>query len=414
MNDPSHEVAGSDGDLSQFSKNRFFKGKLMTPGVMETDRSYHSERLQTLNRYVTGTGVVSGLDIESFESTGDGIEITLTPGLALDAHGRPIVVEQTTTTSLPDVSSDELYLCIQYDEVPLETIPVPDTDGAIEDDAVPNRVVETFELVHRETPPDTSSAIEAVDPSELEATDRGVESFAHELAKLYHDRHRTDPETDTDPAVYLGGYERTPDGSWTEITDEVVRSYVYDHEMLFTLLVQHLADTDNPHETPIHEPADPNPDVEDLADRLADLEASLIELEQERDTFARYTLRKTIKNRARFFASLGDRIEDHHGESSRIAREIVRRSDDKLVESENVRAQYTQQLSTVLPSLIEIGDLLEGVVTERSLERYLRAVSELQSTLESDADLIELIDADDRVCETVDSLDILVDVVPDT
>ena len=414
MNDPSREIAGSDGNLSQFTKNRFFKGKLMTPGVMETDRSYHSERLHTLNRYVTGSGIISGLDIKSFESTGNGIEITLTPGLALDGHGRPIVVEQTTTTTLPDVSSDELHLCIQYDEVPVETVPVPDTDGTTEDDAVPNRIIETFELTHRENPPEMSSITESFDASELEATNRDVEAFARELTELYHDRHRSDPQIDTDPAVYLGGYKRTPDGSWTEITGGVARSHVYDHEMLFTLLVQHLVDTDNPHKTPVHEPADPNPDVKDIENRLAGLETSLHDLKKERNTFARYTLRKTIKNRARFFASLGDRIEDHHGESSRVAREIVRRSADELVEGENVREQYTRQLSTVLPHLIQIGDLLEGVVTERSLERYLRAVSKLQSALESDADLIELIDADDRVCETVDSLDILVDVVPDT
>ncbi|ADD04348.1 uncharacterized protein Nmag_0763 [Natrialba magadii ATCC 43099] len=413
MNDPSREFSSSEGSLSQFTKNRFFKGKLMTPRIMEIDRSYHSERLQTLNRYITGSGVVSGLDIESFEPTSDGIEITLTPGLALDGRGRPIVVEQMTTTSLPDASSDELHLFIQYNEVPVETVPVPDTDGAIEDDAVPNRVVETFELTSRENPPETSAVTEAIDLSELKSADRDATSFAQELTNRYHEHHGSDSASESDPAVYLGGYERTSDGSWSEITDRGARPYVYDHELLFSLLAQHLTDTDNPHETPVHEPVDPNPDIGDIEDRLADLETSLHALEQERDTFARYTLRKTIKDRARYFATLGDRIEEHHGESSRVAREIVRVSDSELADSENVHTQYTQQLSELLPYLIEIGDLLDGVVTERSLERYLRAVSQLQSSLKSDADLIDLIDADDRVCETVDSFDVLVNVVPD-
>ncbi|ARS88996.1 hypothetical protein [Natrarchaeobaculum aegyptiacum] len=414
MNGPSREFSSAEGSLSQFTKNRFFKGKLMTPRIMEIDRSYHSKRLQTLNRYITGSGVVSGLDIESFEPTSDGIEITLTPGLALDAYGRPIVVEQMTTTSLPDTSSDELHLFIQYDEVPVETVPVPDTDGAVEDDAVPNRVVETFELTYRENPPETSAVTETIDLSELKSADRDATSFAQELTNRHHEDYGRDSTSESDPAVYLGGYERTPDGSWTEITDGAPRPYVYSHELLFSVLVQHLTDTDNPHETPVHEPVDPNPDVDDIEDRLANLETSLHALEQERDTFARYTLRKTIKDRTRYFATLGDRIEEHHGESSRVAREIVRVSDSELADSENVHAQYTQQLSELLPYLIEIGDLLDGVVTERSLERYLRAVSQLQSSLESDTDLIDLIDADDRVCESVDAFDILVNVVPDT
>lgn len=59
-------------------------------------------------------------------------------GLAIDGAGRPIVVEQSTTKTLPDVSEDELYLFVQYDEVGVEKVPVPDTDGVVEDDAVPN------------------------------------------------------------------------------------------------------------------------------------------------------------------------------------------------------------------------------------------------------------------------------------
>ncbi|THE64825.1 hypothetical protein D8Y22_10660 [Salinadaptatus halalkaliphilus] len=413
MTGSSQEVGGTNGELSQFTKNRFFKGKLMTPRIMEIDRSYHSDRLQTINRHVTGSGVVSGLEVESFEPVGDGLEVTIRPGFALDGRGRPIVVEQTTTTTLPAVSSDEIYLFIEYDEVPVETVPVPDTDGAIEADAVPNRLVETFELTHRERPPKTSCVPDALDLSAVDPSNGDLDSFARDLTNWYHETNRVDPESVDDPAVYLGGYERTADGSWVEITDESARPYVYDHEMLFHLLVNHLANTDNPHETPVHEPADPNPDVADIENRLSTLEDSLQELERERNTFARYTLRKTIKNRARFFDDLGDRIEAHHGESSRLAREIVRLSGSNLADGENVRKAYIQRLSGVLPNLIEIGEQLDGVVTETSLERYLRAVSQLQSTLETDAELIEVIDADDRVCEAVDSLEILVDVVPD-
>lgn len=405
---------GEGGGLSQFSKNRYFKGKLMTPQIMKEARSYHSERLQTLNRFVDGRGIVHGLEVESLSEDSDGIEATISAGLAIDGNGRPIVAEQGTTTSLPDVTGDELYLFIQYDEVGVETVPVPETDGAVEDEAVPNRTVETFEVTHRENPPETQYDIPDFDLGEGSSEDTDPEALARELVSAYHDEYRTGPATQADPAVYLGAFERTPDGSWVEATEAPGRSHVYDHEMLFGLFVQHLADTENPHRTPVHEPVDPQPDdIDALNERLAGVEETIAGLEAERDTFVTYALRKTIKDRARFFETLSDQLEPRAGEGSRLAREISRMSNDGPVTSDRMETAYREQLSEVMDHLVQIGDALEGVVTEDSLERYLVSVSQLQSTLEAEADLLELINADDHVCETADSLDVLVDVVPD-
>jgi hypothetical protein len=407
---------GSEGspELSQFTKNRFFKGKLMTPSIMESAREYHSDRLHTLNRYIDGTGIVHGLGIESIEETADGLEVTIEPGIALDGLGRPIVVEQRTTKSLPDVSSEELHLFVQYDEVPVETVPVPDTDGAIEADAVPNRLVESFELTHRETAPDTRAQTPEFDLSTVDIEGADPETLREQLAAQYHQQNRTSPERTPDPAVYLGAFERTHDGSWTDASAAPPRQHVHDHDMLFTLLVEHIADKENPHETPVHEPIDPRPDdLDALNERVAAVEANIEEIEAQRDSFMEYTLRKTIKDRARFFRSLSDRLERPSGTGSRLAREIARMSTDEFVATEGMVAAYRQQLSTILDHLIQVGDELEGVVPEESLERYLVAVSDLQSTLDSEAELLDLIKADNQACETADSLEVLVDVVPD-
>lgn len=410
----SQDLRGERGGLSQFTKNRYFKGKLMTPQIMKEARSYHSERLHTLNRFVDGRGIVHGLEVESVTEGGEGIEATISAGLAIDGKGRPIVAEQGTTTSLPDVSSDELYLFIQYDEVGVETVPVPETDGAVEGEAVPNRTVETFEVTHRENPPESQYGPGEFDLSELASAEREPAALAREIASSYHEQHRTGPSDRADPAVYLGAFERTHDGSWVESTEAPGRAYVYDHEMLFDLFVQHLADTDNPHQTPVHEPVDPQPDdIETLNERLAGVEETIAGLEAERDTFVTYALRKTIKDRARFFETLSEQVEQRAGEGSRLAREISRMSSDAPVTSDQMERAYREQLSEIMDHLVRIGDALEGVVTEDSLERYLVSVSQLQSALEEEADLLELINADDRVCETADSLDVLVDVVPD-
>ncbi|WP_049923844.1 hypothetical protein [Halopiger djelfimassiliensis] len=400
--------------LSQFEKNRFFKGKLMTPRDMEAEQTYHADRLQTLNRFIDGAGIVYGLDVQSITETEDGIDVTINSGLALDECGRPIVVDQVTTKTLPAPSGDELHLFIQYSEIAVETVPVPDTDGAIDEEAVPSRDVEVFELTHREEPPADPTAIPDLDLSDLDFDDADPRTIARTIAERYHERHRSGTADGADPAVYLGAFERTPAGSWEPASDGTGQSYVYDHDMLFTALVHHLADTDNPHRTPVQEQDKERPDdLDGIVRRLDAMEGTVENLERERDMLAQYVLRKTIKDRVRFFETLSERLEPYSGEGARLAREIAEVSRDGLDATPDREEAYRRHLSTLMDRLIQLGEPLEQVVTEESLERYLKSVSRLQSTIESDEPLLELVDAHDQVCEAADSLDVLVDVVPE-
>lgn len=400
--------------LSQFEKNEFFKGKLMTPRDMEAEQAYHAERFHTLNRFVDGTGSVHGLEIESVIETDDGLEVTVGAGLALDGRGRPVVVEQATTKSLPTPSSDEVHLFVQFDEVSAETVPVPDTEGAVDDDTTSNRTVEVFELTYRETRPEETVRFPDVDVPDLETDDADGRAIAVELAERYHREHRTDTDGASDPAVFLGSFQRTPAGDWVPAEDAPARPVVYDHEFLFAALIDHITDTDNPHRTPVEQdPVDVPDDVEGIMNKLASLEAEIDEIKDERRSFARYVVRKTVKDRIRFFDELSERLERHSGEGSRLAREIAEFSREELGTFDDQLDTYRQQLEQLLDLLIELGEPLRTVTTEKSLERYLKAVSDLQSALEDEASLIELADAHDRVCEAADSLDILVGVVPD-
>lgn len=407
---------GDARGLSQFEKNRFFKGKLMTPRDMEAEQTYHADRLQTLNRYIDGTGIVYGLEVQSVTETEDGLDVTIDAGLALDGHGRPIVVEQVTTKSLPSPSGDELHLFVRYSETAVETVPVPDTDGAIDEEAVPNRDVEVFELTHREESPEDPTATTApnLDLSDLDFDAADPQTVARTIAERYHDRHRSGTADETDPAVYLGAFERTSAGSWAPAEDGSGRSYVYDHDMLFAALVNHLADADNPHRTPVQEQVEERPDdLSGILGRLDAMEETVEELERERDLLAGYVLRKTIKDRVRFFETLSERLEPYSGEGSRLAREIAEVSRDGFYTTTDREDAYRRQLSTLMDRLIQLGEPLERVVTEESLERYLKSVSHLQAAIESDGPLLELVNAHDQVCEAADSLDILVDVVPE-
>ncbi|WP_226483060.1 hypothetical protein [Natrinema amylolyticum] len=410
--DPDHSD-GEQGGLSQFRKNRFFSGKLMTPRDMEADQEYHAERLHTLARFVVGSGIVHGLEVRSISESDEGLEVTIEPGLALDGRGRPIVVEQVTTKSLPRPSTDEISLSIQYDEVSLETVPVPNTDDAIDEESTSNRIVEVFELAYQEATGDGRGRALDVEIPTVE-TDTDAETVRKRLLERYHDRHRSSTPSDTNAAVFLGSFERTPDGVWTAADDPAPREFVYDHELLFETIIDHVTDTDNPHRTPVErEPPDIPDDIGAITDRLDALETELGGLKREQTALTRYVMRKTLKDRARFFDELADRLEQQTSEGSRLAREIAATSSvdgERISESEEAYRRHVRQ---VLEHLIALGDDLEGATTEASLERYLRSVSELRTALEDDESVLELAEAQDRVYEAADSLEILVDIVPD-
>ncbi len=380
---------------------------------MEAEQEYHAERLHTLSRFVVGSGIVHGLTVRSIDDTDDGLEVTIEPGVALDGHGRPIVVEQVTTKSLPAPTADELSLYVRYDEVSLETVPVPNTDDAIDEESTSNRTVEVFELTYQETTETDRRQGPDIDIPSVD-TDCDVDQISRKLLEQYHDQHRTSDRSNSDAGVFLGTYERTPDGVWTEAAEPTAREFVYDHDLLFGTIIDHITDTDNPHRTPVEqEPPDIPDDIGEITDRLDALEGELGRVRRDQTALRRYVMRKTLKDRARFFAELADRLDPRTSEGGRLAREIAAITQidgDELYTDEDA---YRRHLREVLEHLIDLGDRLEGAATDASLERYLKSVSELQTTLENDGSVLELAEAQDQVCEAADSLEVLVGIVPD-
>jgi len=413
--DTGHDT-GKRGSLSQFRKNRFFSGKLMTPRDMDAEQEYHAERLHTLARFVAGSGVLHGLEVQSISDTDDGLEVTIEPGIALDGNGRPIVVDRVTTTSLPHPSGNELSLYIQYDELALEPVPVPNTDDAIDDDSTANRTLESFELTYREGTSDDRTQRPTVEIPDIETDCVDTASFSQHLLERYHDQYRSSIPSDSETGVFLGSFERTPDGDWTDSAASAPREFVYDHELLFGTIIDHITDTDNPHRTPVErEPPDIPDDITAVSDRLDALEADIERVEREQATLTRYVMRKTLTERSRVFDALAERLERRtsEGDGSRLAREIAttaRTASEQACECEDT---YRRHVREVIEQLIELGDRLEGATTEASLERYLRSVSDLQDTLEDDGSVLALAETQDRVCEAADALDVLVDIVPD-
>ena len=79
-----------------FERNKYFYGKLLTVDDFETEQRYMNDKRRVLNRFLYGTGVVSGLNVVPI----DDMTISMEPGLALDFSGREIVVDTPAVKKL--------------------------------------------------------------------------------------------------------------------------------------------------------------------------------------------------------------------------------------------------------------------------------------------------------------------------
>ena len=385
--------------LSPFEKNRFFQGKLMTPRDMTVEQEYHADRLHTIARHALGSGVVTGLAVASVTESGDDIEVTVDPGLAVDGYGRPVQVDRTTTKTLPAPETGLISLYVRYSERPVESAPVP--DGTAGDDAV-NRAVEAAEITYRAGPPPEAER-RRIPLDGLEDAD--PETVARELTARGHAGHRSDPGPPEDPAVYLAAFERTDDG-WQQ-TDQGVRTHAADQQLLLTALAQHLADDER------HGGSEAATGGRQRTERLDRIEATIADLERDREAFARYAVRRTLGDRKRRFGRLAERVEPRSGTASRLARDVAtadRDRTDALVADETA---LSDALSTLIPTLFDLGDSLEGTCTEESRSRYRNAVAELEETVDPDGSLLAVVEAHDRVCECAADLSVLVSARPD-
>ncbi len=402
MTQDRESTNGQDGNLRQFEKNRFFQGKLMTARDMETEQRYHSNRLHTLNLYATGKGILHGVEISAVEESETELEVTLEPGIVIDGYGRPIVIEHTTTKTLPVPSGDELYLFLRYDETELETVPVPDARGSSNEEYMSNRIVEAFELTYQESPPEEWDPIPDVDTS-AEGTDDDTSLRA--LANRYHQRNRTPHEPVEDPSVFIGAFDRTRDGTWIMGSDTVRRQLVYDNDMLYSALINHITDTEDPHGM-----VGGSGDLEDAEEIRAEVQA----VSEQIDTLNRYVMRKSLKDKIRFFDDVSKRFEDHDTSGSRIAQEIVEKAKTGMNESAyDDPEEYRDLVGEMLELDINLGEALEASATEDSLENYVKAVNDLQAVLADEERVLRVAEAQDGVCEAADSLEVLYGVVPE-
>lgn len=124
--------------LSPPERNHYFFGKLLDVEQLEKEQRYFNGKRWLLNRLVTGSGVVCGLNVVA----GENGEVVIQPGVAIDALGREIIVvdeHSIDPSQLTDdvgnptgepLSEGHVEICLAYGETPTDPVAVlvPDCD----------------------------------------------------------------------------------------------------------------------------------------------------------------------------------------------------------------------------------------------------------------------------------------------
>jgi hypothetical protein len=118
---------------------RYAAGMLLAAEDLQAEQDYFRSRLSRRNRLLHGAGIVSGLAVQ-VESDGSGARVIVAPGLALDALGNEIEVDQPTILPLPAVGDAQLVV-LRHVERPCRPVATVTNDPGA---AQATRVVESF------------------------------------------------------------------------------------------------------------------------------------------------------------------------------------------------------------------------------------------------------------------------------
>jgi DNA-binding beta-propeller fold protein YncE len=152
-----HDYLTKPGALSAPRRNNFYFGKLMDVLHFQLEQNYGRGMRHLLNRLSLGDGVLCGLQVEK----GDDGKICVTPGVAIDALGREIVVpgkkciDPWTLTdecghpagALSKEETHAVHLCLAYCECGADFAPVLVEDCNLKEECAPGTIIESFRLL---------------------------------------------------------------------------------------------------------------------------------------------------------------------------------------------------------------------------------------------------------------------------
>jgi hypothetical protein len=122
----------------------YFDGQLLAAEDLSQEQTYFRARLRRRNRFLHGTGIVSGLQV-SVGKDNQGPSVTVQPGFALDPRGEELELCAPRLLPLP-VRGKSLLVQLLFAERPTSPVPVVPS-GAASDQQQFSRVEETVTIV---------------------------------------------------------------------------------------------------------------------------------------------------------------------------------------------------------------------------------------------------------------------------
>lgn len=100
--------------MSTIDRVRFYDGEFLRAADFSDEQTYHTEMRRRLNRYLHLYGIVQGLRLHNDTQAGV-TQVSILPGMAIDAFGREIYLFQPYTFGDNDVSNNRISSPANYD-----------------------------------------------------------------------------------------------------------------------------------------------------------------------------------------------------------------------------------------------------------------------------------------------------------
>ena len=129
----------------------YFSGKLLTADDLSEEQNYLLEKHRRHLRTLHGFGIVHGLQV-GVDAQGE--TITIEPGLAIDAHGREVLLNEKLTLLVPPDTLSPVLVAVEYTERAVDPVPAGQ-DGTTE----PSRIEEGCQVVLADGPCESGVAV---------------------------------------------------------------------------------------------------------------------------------------------------------------------------------------------------------------------------------------------------------------
>lgn len=144
-----------------FERNNYYYGKLLSVDDFRLEQKYGNDKRRMINRFLYGTGVVTGMNVVAVDDT----SLLIENGLALDDTGREIVIDEPVVCPLhmlegfsdyaEDRNTGYLYLCVAYEEEETQAVHSISHSGQKSGTAY-NKIKEGYRLFLTRNEPETS------------------------------------------------------------------------------------------------------------------------------------------------------------------------------------------------------------------------------------------------------------------